>query len=74
MPDTRASSAERDASLDELKTKTQEFVGAEKKRLENENKFLRAVRSGWGLSEAANQNLNDAVLKAVEEINDFLTG
>ena len=29
---------------------------------------------GWGIEKAAMTNLNDAALKAVTEIEDFLTG
>jgi hypothetical protein len=46
-PDT----AQRNANLDELKDKVEEWVGKERARLDNENKFMQAVLKGRGVTD-----------------------
>lgn len=64
----------RDKNLDALKAAVKEWTKKEKERLENEVKFMRAVLQGRGASNAAAKNLESASLKAVVEINSFLSG
>lgn len=66
--------AQRDANLDELRSKVKEWADKEKERLDNENKFMRSVLKGRGVSDPKVLNLNEAVLATADEINDFLTG
>lgn len=68
------STEQRNANLDELKAKVQEWVDKEKERLDNENQFMQAVLKGRGVQDPKVLNLNEAVLATADEINDFLTG
>jgi hypothetical protein len=64
----------RDTNLDALKDAVREWVEKEQERLENENKFMREVLDGRGVSDAAARNLSEATAIAAVEISEFLTG
>lgn len=64
---------ERDANLDALQEAVDEWADKEKERIEDEVKFLRAVRKGrTGAEMASTQNLAQAETLIVAEINSFL--
>ena len=65
----------RDARLIELKNATVEWADKEKKRLEDEAKFLKSVLKGrTGAGRLTNQNVADSSKLVVDEISRFLTG
>jgi len=66
--------AERNANLDALKSAVDEYAEDEKRRLENETKFLRAVVQGRGASDAGTANLAEAGKVLQVEIDQFIIG
>jgi len=65
----------RDARLLELKNATVEWADKEKKRLEDEAKFLKSILKGrTGAGRLTNQNVADSSKLVVDEISQFLTG
>ena len=65
---------ERDANLKALEDAVKEWGDTEKKRLENEVKFMRAVLMGrTGSETAATSALDSASALLQREIEDFLT-
>ena len=72
IPPTRA---ERDANLNALKSAVDEFVSSERTRLEEENKFLRAVLDArGGAPDASQRNLASAGKLVQTEIDAFVVG
>jgi hypothetical protein len=72
IPPTRE---ERDANLDQLQEVFDEFVGAERTRLEDEIKFLRTVLDArGGAPDASAQNLASAGKLVQTEIDAFIVG
>lgn len=70
LPPTKA---DRDANLDALKSAVKEWGDKEKKRLENEVKFVRAVLKGrTGSEKAGTQNLNTLQKILKTEIEAFI--
>jgi hypothetical protein len=66
---------ERDARLDALKKAVKDWSTKEKKRLEDEVKFLKSVLKGrTGAGRLTNQNVADSSKFVVDEISQFLTG
>ena len=66
---------ERDKNLDALSEAVKKFVESERTRLENENKFLRAVlNKRGGAPNASEQNLASAGSLTQTEIDAFIVG
>ena len=65
---------ERDANLDSLQEAVDKWYDIEKKRLEDENKFLRKVLEDRGASDAATANLDTASDLVQSELDQFLIG
>ena len=65
---------ERDANLDALKKAADEWFEVEKKRLENETKFMRSVLQGRGASDAGTLNLATESALLQSEVDDFIVG
>ena len=66
------SKEERDANLDALKEAMDEWFEAEKRRLENETKFMRSVLQGRGASDAGTRNLATQSALLQIEIDQFI--
>lgn len=65
----------RDANLTALESSVKEWVEKEKKRLEDEVKFMRAIMRGrLGVSKVALRNLSEATSLAQAEIDRFILG
>jgi len=63
----------RDKNLDELKDAVKKWGDEEKKRLENEVKYVRAVLKGrTGSEKAGTKNLEDLQKLLSKEIEDFV--
>jgi hypothetical protein len=66
---------ERNKRLDALNTAVTEWGEKEKKRLEDEVKFLKSVlNSRTGAGQLANQGVEDAKALLVDKIGQFLEG
>lgn len=66
---------ERNKRLDALKEAVEEWGTKEKKRLEDEVKFLKSVINGrTGAGQLANQGVEDAKALLVDRIGQFLEG
>lgn len=74
MAKTPPTKDERDANLDKLTQAMDDWFEDEKRRLENEAKFLRAVLDDRGASNAGTANLavTSALLQA--EVDAFVVG
>lgn len=67
--------AERDARLDALKTAVDEWGKKEKKRYEDEAKFLQSVIDGHtGAGKTASANAQKSAAYCVDQISQFLEG
>jgi hypothetical protein len=64
--------ATRDENLDALQQAVDEFFEEEKKRLDNETKFLRSVAQGRGAPNVGTSNLLSGAKLVQIEIQDFL--
>jgi len=66
---------ERDKRLDALKAATEEWAAKEKKRLEDEVKFLKSViNSRTGAGQLSSQGVDDSKDLLVQSIGQFLEG
>lgn len=66
--------AERDANLDQLKKAVDDWFEDEKKRLDNETKFMRSVLQGRGASDAGTRNLAAVSALLQVEVDEFVVG
>ena len=72
-PDPRTQ--RRDQLLDELKSATDEWYKAEKKRIEDEVLFLKSVLRGRTGSDRLNRtNTTQAAVLVIDDITSFLAG
>lgn len=74
MAKTPPTKDERDANLDKLTEAMDDWFEDEKKRLENETKFMRSVLEGRGASDAGTKNLIEASALLQSEVDEFIVG
>lgn len=72
---TQSDKERRDALLDELKTATEEWYGAEKQRIEDEVTFAKSVLRGrTGSERLARSNTEEARILVQDDVTSFLAG
>lgn len=65
----------RDQLLDELRSATDQWYQAEKKRIEDEVTFLKSVLRGrTGSDRVSKSNTSQGTVLAINDINSFLAG
>jgi hypothetical protein len=74
MATTPPSESKRNENLDALKKAMDEFFEDEKRRLDNETKFMRAVLEGRGASDAGTRNLATQSALLQVEVDEFIAG
>lgn len=74
MAKTPPTTDERDANLDKLTKAMDDWFEDEKRRLDNEAKFMRSVLKGRGVSDAGTRNLDEASALLQSEVDEFIVG